>query len=145
MMDCLVFLARRDTGGTPEARGLWERQGRTDREERMERSGQGDWLARAVLEVFWGHAVHPDPPDNLVSLVWTALTVPKETWAPRESQARPDSRVSPGRRVFLVLKAPSDHLVKKVLRGGQGWPACLDLMGLLAILVRRVHPERKEP
>jgi len=145
LMDCLVFLERRDTGGTQEARGLWVRLVRMDREERMERSGQGDWLARAVLEVSWVRAVHPGPPDNLVSPVWTAHTVPKETWGRRESPAHPGSRESPERRVFLVLKAPSDHLVRRGLGAGQGWPACLDPMDLLVILVRRVHPERKEP
>lgn len=86
-----------------------------------------------------------DPLDPLVLLELTGLQVPKETWDHKENQAHPGSRESQEHRVSLVLKAPSDHLVKKDPRAGRG---CLDypeLMGLLVILVRRVLLERKEP
>lgn len=75
----------------------------------------------------------------------TGLQVPKETWDHKESQAHPGSRESPEHRVFLVLKALSDHLVKKDLMAGRGCLDYLELMGLLVILVKRVHLERKEP
>lgn len=97
-----------------------------------------------VLEVCWDLAVLRDPLDHLVLLELMDLQVPKETWDHKESPARPVSRESQEHRVFLVLKAPSDHPEKKDLRAGRG---CLDyreLMGLLVILVRRVHLERKE-
>lgn len=86
-----------------------------------------------------------DPLDLLVLLGLTGLMVPKETWDHKENQAHPGSRESPEHRVFLVLKVLSDHLVKKDLTAGRGCLDYLELMGLLVILVRRVHLERKEP
>lgn len=77
--------------------------------------------------------------------MWTALTVPKETWALKESQAHLGSRVSPGRRVFPVLKARSDHLERKDPRVDLGWLVYLELMVPLDILGRRDPPERREP
>lgn len=75
----------------------------------------------------------------------TDLQVPKETWDHKESQAHPVSRESLEHRVFLVPKAPLDHLEKKDLRAGRGWLDYPELTGLLVILVRRVQLERKEP
>lgn len=85
-----------------------------------------------------------DPLDHLASLESTGLQVPKETWDPKENQAHPVSRESLEHRVFLVLKAPSDHLEKRDRRAGQGYPVYLELMVLLDIPERRVHLERKE-
>lgn len=86
-----------------------------------------------------------DPLDHLVLLELMVLKVQKETWDLKESQAHPGSRESLGHRVFLVLKAPLDHLEKKDLRAGRGCLDYLELMGPLVILVRRGHLERKEP
>lgn len=88
--------------------------------------------------------VHQDPLDLLVLLELTGLQVQKGTWDHKENQAHLGSRESPEHRVFLVLKAPLDHLVKKDLRAGRGYLDYLELMGHLVILVRRVHLERKE-
>lgn len=85
-----------------------------------------------------------DPLDLLVLLESTGLQVQKETWDHKENQAHPGSRESLERRVFPVLKAPSDHPVKKDPRAGRGCQDYLELMGLLVILVRRVQLERKE-
>lgn len=49
---CPAFQERRDTG---ESLDLWDPlvpPERMDREARMERSGQGDWLERVAQEVF---------------------------------------------------------------------------------------------
>lgn len=86
-----------------------------------------------------------EPLVLLVLLESTGLQVPKETWDHKENQAHLGSRESPEHRVFLVLKAPLDHPVKKDHRAGRGCLDYLELMGLLVILVRRVHLERKEP
>jgi len=120
-------------------------QEKTAREARMERSDQGDWLERAVPEVCSDLEVHPAPPDNLVSLAWTALTVPKETWGHKESQGHPVSRVSQGHRVFLDLKGPSDLLVKRDLTAGRDWLAYLEQMVLPVTQAKRAPLERKEP
>lgn len=85
-----------------------------------------------------------DPLDRLVLLELMGLLVPKETWDHKENQAHPVSRESLEHRGFLVLKAPLDHLVKKDLRAGRGCLDYLELMGLLVILEKRVHLERKE-
>lgn len=85
-----------------------------------------------------------DPLDHLALLESTGLQVPKETWDHKENQAHPVSRESLEHRVFLVLKAPSDHLEKRDHRVDQGYPVYLELTVLLAILERRVHLERKE-
>lgn len=61
-----VCLVRRDTGGRQDHWDHLEPLERMDREARMERSGQGDWLERVVLEVCLGPAVHPVPLDSLV-------------------------------------------------------------------------------
>lgn len=68
LMVCLVFPVRRDTGEKLEIRAPSELPVRMDREEKMERSGQGDWLGRVALEVCSAHVVLPDQPDNLVLL-----------------------------------------------------------------------------
>lgn len=77
--------------------------------------------------------------------MWMALTVPKETWGLKESQAHQGSRASLGHRVFLVLKALSDHLAKKDPRVDLGWPAYLELTVPLDILAKRDPRARKEP
>lgn len=97
-----------------------------------------------VQEVCWDPVVLQGPLDLLALLELTGLQVPKETWDHKENQAHQGSRESRALRVFLVPKAPSDHLVKKDLRAGQGCLDCLELMGHRVILVRRVLLERKE-
>lgn len=144
LMDFLVCLVKRDTGAS---QGQWDPRvplERMDREARMERSGPEDWLARAVLEVCSGLVVLRDPLDHPVLLELTDLQVPKETWDHKESQAHPVNKESLEHRVFLVPKAPLDHLEKKDLRADLGYLDYLELMGPLVILVRRVHLERKE-
>lgn len=74
-----------------------------------------------------------------------AHLVPREIWDRKESQDLPASRESPAPRVSPVLRAPSAHLVKRDPRAGQGWPVYQDPMGLLVILERKVHLERREP
>lgn len=136
--------AKRDTG---VSRGRWDRRvppERTDREARMERSDPEDWLVRAALEVCWGPVVLQAPQDPPVLLELTDLQVPKETWVLKESQVLQVSRASQEHRVFPALRVPSVHPEKKDLRAGQGYLDYLELMGLLAILVRRVHLEKRE-
>lgn len=111
---------------------------------KTERSDQEDWLERAVPEVCSDPAAPLDLPAPPASPESTGLMVQKETWDRKESLGRLGSRESPAHRVFLDLKAPSDHLVKKDLWAGRG---CLDypeLTGLLVILARRVLLERKD-
>lgn len=144
LMDFLGCPVKRDTG---VSWGRWDQQGllaRTDREARMERSDQEDWLVRVALEVCWGLAVPQAPQDRPALLELTGLQVPKETWAHKESQVPQVSRASPEHRVFLVLKVLLVHLEKKDLRAGQGYLDFLELMGLLVILVKRVHLEKRE-
>lgn len=97
-----------------------------------------------VPEACWDLVALQDPLDHLALLESTGLRVPKETWDHKENQAHPVSRESLERRVFLVLKAPSDHLEKRVHRVDLGYPVYLELTVRLDILERRVHLERKE-
>lgn len=119
-------------------------QERTDREVKMERSDQGDWLARVVLGVCWDHVDLLDLPEPRVSLEWTGLTVQKETWDHKVNQDHPDSKESQEHRVCLVHKAPLDHLEKKDPRADPGCLVYLELTVLLVILGKRVHLERRE-
>jgi len=140
-LDCLV---KKDTEGS---QGQWDPPvllEKTDREARMERSDPEGCLARAALEVCSGPAAPQGLLDHLVLPELMGLQVPKGTWDLKESQAHLDNRESPELRVFLVLKAPLGHPVKKDLRAGQGCLGYLELMALLVILVRRVPLERKE-
>lgn len=68
-MDCPASQERRDTGERLDLSDPLVLPERTDREARMERSDLGDWLERAVQEVFWDHAVLPAPLDSLALLV----------------------------------------------------------------------------
>jgi len=142
---CLDCPERRDTEVRWDPSDRPVPQERTAREARTERSDQGDWLERAVPVVCWDLEVHPDPLDSLVSLEWTALTVPKETWGHKESQGHPDSRVSRGHRVFLDLKGPSDLPEKRDLTAGRDWPAYLEQTVLPVTQAKRGPLERKEP
>ncbi|KAA8580958.1 hypothetical protein FQN60_013916 [Etheostoma spectabile] len=97
----------------------------------------------------------PGPPGSPVSTIMVllelmGLQVPKETWDRKENQAHLGSRESPEHRVFLVLKALSDHLVKKDRRAGRGWLDYLELMGLLCVLLSPIyvhtgHPGKEGP
>ncbi|KAK0134735.1 Collagen alpha-1(XI) chain [Merluccius polli] len=82
------------------------------------------------------HVVLRAPLDSLGLLVWMALTVPKETWDLKESQAHLGSKASLGHRVFPVLKALLDHLEKKDPRVDLGWLAYQELTG---------HPGKEGP
>lgn len=98
-----------------------------------------------VLEVCWDLAVLQDLLECQASPEWTDLQVPKETWDHKGNRAHQVSREFLEPRVSLVPKVRSDHLDKKDLRAGRGFLDYLELMGLLVILVRRVHLERKVP
>lgn len=97
-----------------------------------------------VLEVCWDLVDLLDHLEALVLLELTGLKVSKETWDHKVNQAHPVSKEFQEHRVFLVLKAPLDHLVKKDLRADRGCLDCLELMVLLVILEKRVHLERKD-
>lgn len=144
LMGCPGFLEKRDTGESQDQRDQSVPRERTDREVKMERSDRGDWLARAVLGVCWDHVDLLDLLEPRVSLEWTGLMVPKETWDHKVNQDHPDSKESQEHRVCLVHKAPSDHLEKKDLRADRGCLVYLELTVLLAILAKRVHLERRE-
>lgn len=141
--DSRGYPVRRDTGASQGQWDPWAPPERTDREVKTARSDREDWLERVVPEVCLDHAAPLDLLALPASLESTGLRVQKETWDPKESQGHLGSRESPAHRVFLDLKAPSDHLVKKDLRADRG---CLDYpepTGLLVILARRVLLERK--
>lgn len=66
LMDCPGCLVRRDTEGSQDRPAQSVPQERMDREVKMERSDQGDWLARVVLGVCWDHVDHLDLPEPQV-------------------------------------------------------------------------------
>lgn len=139
-----VCLVRKDTGVRPALLDPRDQLERMDQEEKMVRSDQEDLLVRAGREVFSAQEALLDLLDNLALLVLMVRRVPKETWGLRESQVLLDSRESQEDRVFQVHRDPSDHPEKKALREGLVCLDCLVQMGLLDILVKRVHLERKE-
>lgn len=131
-MGSLVFLERRGTEESLDLRALQDHQERTAREVKMDRSGRGVWLERAVLEVCWAQEDLPVLLDSAVFLGLTAKPVPKETRVHREREAHPDSRASQAHKVSSVLKAQSDRLEKKDLEVNR---VCMDWLVLMVLLV----------
>lgn len=116
-----------------------------EKEEKMERLGQGVFLARAAQEDCSDQEGLPVPLDSLVLLELMALRVQKETWVLKESLGLPDSRESLAHKVFQVLKALLVHLVKKDPRVNLVSQACLVQTGLMVTRAKKVHLEKKVP
>lgn len=135
---------RKDTGESKVPPAPRVHQERTAPEAKTERLDRGAWPERAVQEVYWVLEGLPALLDSAVSQDLTAKLVPKATWAPKEREGPLASRGSLDHKVWSVLKALLDHLVKKDLKAVRVWQAWVALTVLLVILGRKAPPERKE-
>lgn len=144
MMDFLVCLGTKDTGGT---QAPWDRlalREKMERGEMMEMSAPGVSQVNPALVVCLAPRVPLVSPDLLEFEEMMETQVPKETWAHKESLVLQDNREPQELRECQDLRERSDLQERKVQQGNQVCQECLELMVLLATLGKKDLLEPKE-